>query len=242
MKTPLILTLLLFLSVNELQAQLIFEKDEYRSRREKLMDKIPDGIAIIRGASESLAGLPFTQYNNMMYFAGVEIPDAILIVDGEKRESTVFFTIDEHHADGENISLDLVREPVKITGIEHYRPYLDFMQCAKDVSGMNLDWFFEQFLFKPGHAVFEVAKHWDEATKTLSLEIKQTQDKWEDVPIYRIPVQLGFYHPDGKSVEKVWLKESVEKFEFKFDKAPLLVRFDEGNYLLKELIYPQSED
>ena len=132
MKTPLILTLLLFLSANELQAQLIFEKDEYRTRREKLMDRIPDGIAIIRGASESLAGLPFTQYNNMMYFAGVEIPDAILIVDGEKRESTVFFTIDEHHADGENISPDLVREPVKITGIEHYRPYEDFSETLKN--------------------------------------------------------------------------------------------------------------
>ncbi|EON79075.1 aminopeptidase [Lunatimonas lonarensis] len=118
----------------------------------------------------------------------------------------------------------------------------DFMQCVKDVSGKNMDWFFEQFLFKPGHAVFEVTKRWNEATKTLSVEIKQTQDKWDRVPIYRIPVQLGFYHPGGKTVEKVWLNEAVEKFEFKFDEAPLLVRFDEGNYLLKELTYPQSEE
>ncbi|MFD2202645.1 aminopeptidase P N-terminal domain-containing protein [Shivajiella indica] len=132
MKTSLILTLLLFFSLNELQAQLTFEKDEYRNRREKLMDRIPDGIAIIRGASESLAGLPFTQFNNMMYFAGVEIPDAILIVDGEKRESTLFFTIDEDHADSENIPLDLVREPVKITGIEHFLPYEDFSLTLKN--------------------------------------------------------------------------------------------------------------
>lgn len=131
MKTTLLLTLLSFLFVIELRAQLIFEKEEYRIRREKLMDKIPDGIAIIRGASESLAGLAFSQYNNMMYFTGVEIPDAILIVDGENRESTLFFTIDEHYADGENISLDLVREPVKITGIEHYRPYTDFSETLK---------------------------------------------------------------------------------------------------------------
>lgn len=113
-------------------AQLIFEKPEYANRRAMLMDKIPDGIAIIRGASESLSGLPFAQYNNMMYFAGVEIPDAILIVDGEKRESTLFFTIDEHYADGENISIDLVREPVKITGIDHYRPYEDFSETLKN--------------------------------------------------------------------------------------------------------------
>jgi len=118
----------------------------------------------------------------------------------------------------------------------------DFMRCAKDVSGMNLDWFFEQFLFHPGHAVFEVTKNWDESTKTLGLEIKQTQDKWENVPIYSIPVNIGFYHKDGKSVEKVWLKEHVDKFEFKFDKAPLMVRFDEGNHLLKEWTYLKNEE
>ncbi|MCC5936474.1 MAG: aminopeptidase P N-terminal domain-containing protein [Lunatimonas sp.] len=127
-KSTLFLSVLLLLSVNELQAQLTFEKEEYATRREKLMDRIPDGIAIIRGASEPLGDVAFTQYNNMMYFAGVEIPDAILIVDGERRKSTLFFTITEEHADGENISLDLVRDPVKITGIEHYLPYEDFSE------------------------------------------------------------------------------------------------------------------
>uniref|UniRef100_UPI0035940E44 M1 family aminopeptidase n=1 Tax=Aquiflexum sp. TaxID=1872584 RepID=UPI0035940E44 len=118
----------------------------------------------------------------------------------------------------------------------------DFIQCAKDVSGLNLDWFFEQFLFHPGHAVFEVTKNWDETTKILALEIKQTQDKWDNVPIYSIPVNIGFYHKDGKTVEKVWLKKDIEKFEFKLDAAPLLVRFDEGNHLLKELTYLKTEE
>lgn len=131
-KSVIFLTLLLCTSVIEAKAQLIFDKNEYATRREKLMDLIPDGIAIIRGASEPLGDLPFTQYNNMMYFAGIKIPDAILIIDGEKRESTLFFTIDEAHADGENISLDLVRDPVKITGIEHYLSYEDFSETLKD--------------------------------------------------------------------------------------------------------------
>jgi len=131
-KSVFFLTLLLCFSVIEVNAQLIFEKEEYANRREKLMDNIPDGIAIIRGASEPLGDTPFSQYNNMMYFAGVEIPDAILIVDGERRESTLFFTISEQHADGENIPLDLVREPVKVTGMEHYLPYEDFSGALTD--------------------------------------------------------------------------------------------------------------
>ncbi|MCC5936475.1 MAG: HEAT repeat domain-containing protein [Lunatimonas sp.] len=118
----------------------------------------------------------------------------------------------------------------------------DFIQCAKDVSGMNLDRFFEQFLFHPGHAVFEVTKTWNESTKTLSVEIVQTQDKWERVPIYTIPVNLGFYHANGKTIEKVTLSERVEKFEFKFDAEPLMFRFDDGNHLLKEWTVNKSEE
>lgn len=118
----------------------------------------------------------------------------------------------------------------------------DFIQCTKDVSGLNMDLFFEQYLFHPGHAVFEVTKNWNESTKILSLEIKQTQDKWENVPIYTIPVNIGFYHTDGKTVEKVSLKEKIEKFEFKLDAEPLMVRFDEGNHLLKEWTFLKTEE
>jgi aminopeptidase N len=118
----------------------------------------------------------------------------------------------------------------------------DFIQCVKDVSGLNMDWFFEQFLFHPGHAVFEITKNWDESSKTLQIEVKQIQDKWENVPIYRIPVNIGFYFEEGKTVEKVWLNNKVEKFEFKLDAAPSMVRFDVGNHLLKELTYPNSEE
>ena len=117
----------------------------------------------------------------------------------------------------------------------------DFIQCVKDVSGLNMDWFFEQFLYHPGHAVFEITKNWNESTKTLGLEIKQTQDEWEHVPIYKIPVNIGLYHPGGKRVEKVWLNKKTEYFEFQMDAEPLMVRFDEGNYLLKEWTFKKTE-
>lgn len=118
----------------------------------------------------------------------------------------------------------------------------DFMKCVKDVSGKNMDWFFDQFLFHPGHAVFEVNKNWNESTNILSVEIVQTQDKWENVPIYKIPVNIGLYSSNGKTVKQVWLKEKIERFEFKLDAKPVMVRFDDGNYLLKEWSFKKSED
>ena len=127
MKQLLIIILLIFvIHVQPTMPQLIFDKAEYKSRREKLMDRIPDGIAIIRGASMPVGSAHFHQYNNLMYFAGVDIPDVILIIDGIKRESTLFFTIPEHTADEGAIPLDLVRDPVAVTGIENYLPLEDF--------------------------------------------------------------------------------------------------------------------
>ena len=96
------------------------------------MEKIPDGIAIIRGASITMGERNFQQYNNMMYFAGVEIPDVVLIIDGVKKKSTIFFSIDEKTADGENIPVELVRNPVGITGIENYFPIEEFTSFIND--------------------------------------------------------------------------------------------------------------
>ena len=125
-KYALALVIILSVSFADIFSQLTFEKEEYAARRNNMMELIPDGIAIIRGAHVPLGNGHFSQFNNIMYFAGVEMPGVILIIDGENRESTLFFTIDERSADGENISLELVRNPVQVTGIEQYLPYENF--------------------------------------------------------------------------------------------------------------------
>ena len=116
----------------------------------------------------------------------------------------------------------------------------DLMKTVKEVSGKNMDWFFEQYIFSPGHLVAEVSKTWNEARKTLKINIVQKQDSLPGVPIYTIPVNLGFSFADKKVVKEVWLKNKMESFEFVFDTEPLLVRFDEGNFLLKECTFKKS--
>jgi aminopeptidase N len=106
-----------------------------------------------------------------------------------------------------------------------------------------MDWFFEQFFFKPGHPVFEVSKQWDDRSKTLTLEVLQTQDTAHGVPqAYRIPVVIGFYTAGGKNARKIWLEKRSEVFELSLDEQPSLVKFDDNNVLLKELVYEQPLD
>ena len=118
----------------------------------------------------------------------------------------------------------------------------DFMISVKEVTGQNLDWFFEQFVFRPGHPVFDVGYSWDERSNTLRLRVAQLQDTSKRVPIYTIPVIIGIVTAEGRRSEKVWLRQQEELFEFNLPKKPLMVRFDEGNYLLKEWTFDKDVD
>jgi len=95
-----------------------FENAEFAARRAKFMEQISDGIAIILGAVTPTGDSHFFQTNDFYYFTGVEIPNAILIIDGLNKESLIFFTLSEDGARGEGLPVELVRDPVKTTGIE----------------------------------------------------------------------------------------------------------------------------
>lgn len=116
----------------------------------------------------------------------------------------------------------------------------DFQKAIKDVTGQNLKWFFDQYIFKPGHPIFDISYTWVEEEKTVRLKVAQTQDTSKGVPIYEIPVIIGIVTSEGNASQKVWITEQEEFFEFHVDEKPLMVRFDEGNYLLKEWTFPKS--
>jgi len=103
-----------------------FDKSEYAARRQKLMDKFPDGAAVLLGATMPTGYLEFFQNNDFMYFTGVEIPNAALIIDGRQKASTLFFTITDGAARNEGISLDLVHNAKDVTGIEQVLPIDQF--------------------------------------------------------------------------------------------------------------------
>lgn len=117
----------------------------------------------------------------------------------------------------------------------------DFMKTVKEVTGRNMDWFFEQYIFRPGHPVFEVASEWNVLAGEVRVRVTQSQSRDHGVPIYRTPVRIGIVTPSGTRVEEVWLVEKEETFTFSSAEEPLLVRFDEGNWLLKEWIYEKSQ-
>ena len=95
---------------------------EYAARRARVMDAIGDGVAIVLGASTPASDVGFRQGNDFYYLTGVDVPDATLVIDGQRKESVLFLTMDERTADGLGIPVELVRAPAAYTGIDRALP------------------------------------------------------------------------------------------------------------------------
>ncbi len=78
----ILVSLLAILFLTSVLSGSLFDKAEYAARRLKLMEKIPDGVAIILGAQSQSGYYEFYQNNDFVYFTGVEIPNSVLIIDG----------------------------------------------------------------------------------------------------------------------------------------------------------------
>lgn len=94
-------------------------KEEFAERRAKLLEKIGDGIAVIQGTTETGNSLKFRQNNQFFYLTGVEVPRAILLVDGRTKRSTLFLPPrNERQERSEGPVLTPGAEAVRLTGIE----------------------------------------------------------------------------------------------------------------------------
>ena len=126
--------LLVFLITASSLSGSLFDKSEYAARRQRMMEKIPDGIVVIWGAQSQTGYNEYYQNNDFMYFTGVEVPNAVLVINGVQKESILFFTISERGARNEGISLDMVRNPEEVTGIEKTYPYENFSSYLSRLS------------------------------------------------------------------------------------------------------------
>jgi len=149
---------------------LLFDTSEYAARRAKLVERVPDGVVILLGATPTTGG-EFFQNNDMMYFTGVEIPGAALIIDGRSKTSTLFFTISDSGARNEGISLDLVRNTASVTGIERVAPIEQFTPTLSRLANSGAVLYTS---FKPEELTREAS-----AEKLVTLQNTTTLNVWD---------------------------------------------------------------
>jgi aminopeptidase N len=114
----------------------------------------------------------------------------------------------------------------------------DLRSAMEDASGQNLEWFFDQWVYRAGHPVFEVSWKWDEENKMAVLRVKQTQ-KWD---AFRMPARIALTEGETTRLFRVMLEGRDQAVYLPASQKPSRVRFDDGNWILKELTFDKEEE
>lgn len=121
-----------------------------------------------------------------------------------------------------------------------------FRIAIEETTGQPLDWFFEQWLYKMGHPIFRVTQDYDPGKKTLKLKVIQEQrpdpeSQYPQVSYFQTPVDIELATASGTRIERLQIEAKEEQtFTLTVDSEPLLVNFDYGDALIKELIFNKT--
>ncbi len=110
----------------------------------------------------------------------------------------------------------------------------------EDVTGEDLNWFFNQWFFSSGHPVLEVTHNYNATTKKLEVMVEQKQNAKKHPPIFVLPVAIDV-HTNGEKVRhEVTINERKQTFTFDNASAPDWVNVDGDRMLLAEISYPKK--
>ena len=115
----------------------------------------------------------------------------------------------------------------------------DFVAAFAEVPGVEIGWFVDLWLRRPGHPVLEIGSRWDEAASEVVLEIRQVQTpaaSMGTVPdAYRAPLAVRVVTASGSERHPFVLEGREQTLRFPAPDAPRFVRFDADDVLLAEL-------
>ena len=107
----------------------------------------------------------------------------------------------------------------------------DFRDICEAVSGMDLDWYFDEWVYRAGRPNYQYDwKVTGNRPFTTTLTLKQTNA----VP-YKMPIQIYLFGDGLDSTVTVWDSLAYQQFQFVTNDAPIDVQVDPDNWILKNI-------
>ena len=109
----------------------------------------------------------------------------------------------------------------------------DLRLALEEVSGRDLNWFFNQWFLRPGHPVLRLESNYD--GKDLTIVCEQNQDT-SYFPVYQINFPVEIRLPGGKTRREILKINSIsDTFRFPMAGEPEMVLFDPDVSVLAEM-------
>jgi aminopeptidase N len=118
----------------------------------------------------------------------------------------------------------------------------DLKVAIEEEVGQNLQWFFDEWVYKAGHPIFDVSYRWDDSSKQVMLAVSQVQKIDSLTGLFRTPVDIEITNSAGSTTHRIGILAKDSTYALPSPENPLLVIFDKGNWLLKELRFTKSFD
>ncbi len=110
----------------------------------------------------------------------------------------------------------------------------DFQRVMEEVYGQPLDWFFQQWVLRPGHPVLRLDWAWDDELRQARVTLTQEQDSlW---PTYRMPLEFEFLMEGGVHRVADWVDGRQWTQIMPLPSRPTELRLDPDGWLLFERV------
>ncbi len=102
--------------------------------------------------------------------------------------------------------------------------------ALEEVSGKDLNWFFNQWYFRSGHPVLKIDYKWNEDSRTQQVIIQQEQAGEPFI----LPLAIDVYSGGKKERHAVWVRNKTDTLNFAVAVKPDLVNVDADKVILAQ--------
>ena len=108
----------------------------------------------------------------------------------------------------------------------------------EEVSGKDLDAFFEQWLYKPGILKIEGNWKYNKRSSEVIISLNQVQT---DGSLFEMPLEIGVdFGNNSQQIELVQIKGKSNSFKIKVDKEPKIVNLDPNYWVLMNVDFKKE--
>ncbi len=116
---------------------------------------------------------------------------------------------------------------------------IDLLRAVEQATGRNLNFLFDQYVYRGGHPDYKVVYSWDSDSQLAKLTVTQTQAKEGETGLgsglFDLKIPIGFGYAEGSSLKTftVRIHEREQTFYFPLELKPQFISFDVSNHVLK---------
>ncbi|WP_111707787.1 M1 family metallopeptidase [Lutibacter citreus] len=184
-------------------------------------------------------------YNEVQTYLDSNSDDKFLVRFNYHNKEDMFDTVSYHKGNAIlHMLRDVLGDDAFFQGLSKYlndhkfgtAEAQDLRLALEEISGKDLNWFFNQWYYGNGHIKANVTYDYNTINRTVTVNINQTEK------VFKFPLSIDVYEGDIKNSHNVWVNSKQSSFTFPYSKLPKLVNIDAKHVLLAEFTESKSID